>query len=76
MSAANGKPPGRPPHMHHSKTDAPTDYDGAMPYSQAELVRMNDRFVERVERAFEMGNENRPTAVATNGAHPTRARYR
>ena len=58
MSRANGKPIGRPPHMQHSKSDAPQEYDGAMPYSQDELVRMNDRFVDRLERAIAAGDES------------------
>ena len=34
-------------------------------YSRERLIAMDRRFVERVERAFEMGKENRQAAVAT-----------
>jgi hypothetical protein len=64
---------GRPPHQCHSKDDQPQEYDGALPYSQAELARMNERFVERVERAFKNGSEHRQSA-AMNGANASRAR--
>jgi len=64
---------GRPPHLCHSKDDQPQEYDGASPYSQSELAWMNDRFVERVERAFENGSEHRQSA-AMNGANASRAR--
>ena len=42
-------------------------------YSRERLIRMNDRFVERVERAFENGSEHRQSA-AMNGANASRPR--
>jgi hypothetical protein len=49
----------------------PGDEQGA--YSREQLVAMNARFVERVERAFKNGSERRESA-AINGAAPTRLR--
>ena len=42
-------------------------------YSRERLLRMNDRFVERVERAFETGSERRQSA-AMNSANASRPR--
>ena len=64
---------GRPPHLCHSKDDQPQEYDGAMPYSADQLERMNARFVERVEHAFQNGSESRQSA-ATHGANASRPR--
>jgi hypothetical protein len=42
-------------------------------YSRERLLRMDARFVARVERAFETGSERRQSA-AMNGADQTRPR--
>jgi hypothetical protein len=47
------------------------DLQGEWP--RARLVKMNQRFVERVERAFENGGEHRQSA-ATRGADSARTR--
>ena len=60
MTTSNGR--GRPPYMHNQIRDGryePGDeITGAWPPEQ--LLRMNDRFVERLERAFARGLETRP----------------
>ena len=58
---------GRPPHMQHSKTDAPTDYDGDPPWPREQLELMNERFVERLERAIQRGQEH--AKVRDDAAH-------
>jgi len=50
---------------------APLSTDGDGPYSQESLIKMNNRFVERVERAFQTGSERRQSA-AMNGANASR----
>jgi hypothetical protein len=42
----------------------PGDEQG--PYTRAQLVMWDQHFVERVERAFEMGRERRVAAQKTN----------
>jgi hypothetical protein len=42
-------------------------------YSRERLIKMHERFVERVERAFETGRESRQSA-AMNGANASRPR--
>jgi len=49
----------------------PGDEQGA--YSYEQLMRMNDRFVARVERAFKNGGEHRESA-AMNGVNASRPR--
>ena len=60
MTTSNGR--GRPPHMHNQIRDGryePGDeVTGA--WTVERLLRMNDRFVERLERAFARGLETRP----------------
>jgi len=56
MGAFNGKPVGRPPHK-NSKEAPPQAGDELGAYSYSQLLRMNDRFVERVERAIARGLE-------------------
>jgi hypothetical protein len=62
MSATNGKPPGRPPYMHHKNAlPEPGDEQGA--YTHAQLVRFDNRFRARLLRAFERGKERREAAA-------------
>ena len=60
MTTSNGR--GRPPHMHNQIRDRsyePGDeITGA--WTAERLLRMNERFVERLERAFARGLERRP----------------
>jgi hypothetical protein len=63
MSATNGKPPGRPPHR-HSKAELPKPGDEQCgDYSDARLVRMDNRFRARLLRAFRRGKESRQAAA-------------
>jgi len=57
--SGNGKS-GHPPHECHSKNDPPCDYDAQLTWPREQLARMNDRFVERVERAIAAGDEHQP----------------
>jgi len=41
-------------------------------FTRAQLVRMDDRFRQRLLRAFETGAESREAAVATLGANASR----
>jgi hypothetical protein len=43
---------------------SPSDHRG--PYSHDKLLRMNARFIARVERAFANGTESRAAASATH----------
>jgi len=43
-------------------------------FSRERLVAMDQRFVARVERAFETGDESREVAAAMNGANASRPR--
>jgi hypothetical protein len=67
--SSNGKKR-RPEHYSASKlvTGRPAANDGDAPYSQEQLIRMNERFVERMQRAIERGLERRP-----DGERPERA---
>jgi hypothetical protein len=59
MGALNGKPVGRPPHK-NSKEAPPVDGDGDAPYSRERLIKMNERFSQRMQRAIERGKEKPP----------------
>ena len=50
----------KPNPYRNGKNCAPIDDDGEAPYSRAELLRMDRRFVERVERAIARGLEQPP----------------
>jgi len=50
----------------------PGDEQGA--YTHERLIAMNEKFVARVERAFETGKESRQARAATNGADASRPR--
>src|SRR5262245_13139057 len=54
--------PGRPAHV--SPAREPSHSDGDPPYSREELERMNERFAQRLERAFARGKERRTAASA------------
>ena len=45
--------------------EQPTPEDAFGPYTRAQLLRMNWRFVERIERAFRNGTETREAAGAS-----------
>ena len=64
MTTSNGR--GRPPYMHNQIRDGryePGDeITGGWPPER--LLRMNERFVERLERAFARGLETRPQETA------------
>jgi hypothetical protein len=53
--SSNGKR--RPEHYTASKLadGPPAANDGDLPYTREQLLRMNERFVERVQRAIERG---------------------
>jgi hypothetical protein len=71
MARANGKPRGRPPHK-NSKAALPMPGDEQVGgWSQAQLIRMDNRFRARLLRAFESGKENRQAAAAMYDANPT-----
>jgi hypothetical protein len=46
-------------------TETPDERDGHGAYAHSELLRMQRRFVERVERAFRNGTETREAAGAS-----------
>ena len=46
-------------------TTAPSPEDAAGPYSRADLLRMNWRFTQRIERAFRNRTETREAAGAS-----------
>jgi len=66
MSTTNGKPRGRQPYLNGAR--APIDHDAEAPYSRAQLLRMDRRFVERMERAIERGLERPPDPEAPERA--------
>jgi hypothetical protein len=43
----------------------PTDHDALGPYRYAQLLRMDWKFVQRLERAFRNGTETREAAGAS-----------
>jgi hypothetical protein len=60
MATSSGRPVGRPPYLHsHSEAYEPGDeIIGGWPIDR--LLRMNDRFVERLKHAIARGLEKRP----------------
>jgi len=71
MSDDSKRRPGRKPYRSRSMQPQPGDELG--PYSLEHLAEMNERFVERLERAFASGAES-PAAAAMNGANASRPR--
>src|SRR5262249_19795254 len=63
MGALNGKPVGRPPHK-NSKEAPPVAGDELGAYSYSQLMRMDEKFRERMTRAIERGLERAPAARA------------
>jgi len=66
MATSSGRSVGRPPYMHNQIRDGryePGD-EIAGGWTVEHRIRMNDRFVERVERAFARGLETRPQETA------------
>jgi hypothetical protein len=64
MAKANGRPRGRPPHK-NSKAALPMPGDEQYgDYSRERLLRMDSKFVARVERAFRNGGETQEAAGA------------
>jgi len=78
--SSNGKRVRRPEPYLAGKTTPPQPGDEVVgEYSRERLIKMNDRFVERVERAFENGGERRQSgsgiasrSAAANGANASR----
>jgi hypothetical protein len=70
MSDSDGRPVGRPPHQHAHTWDDTFEPGDEIPggWSLEQLLRMNERFVERVERAFARGLETHPGETA-DGTH-------
>jgi hypothetical protein len=56
MGALNGKPVGRPPHK-NSKEALPVAGDELGAWSYSQLLRMNEKFSQRMTRAIERGLE-------------------
>jgi hypothetical protein len=73
--SANGKRVCRPQHYGPRKDAEPQPGDEAVgAFSPEQLVRFDNRFTERLLRAFETGRESREAAGATHGASPARPR--
>jgi hypothetical protein len=80
--ASNGKRNRRPePYTSGKNCPQQLGDEAVGEYSREQLIRMNDRFIERVERASENGSEHRQSgsgiasrSAATNGANATRPR--
>ena len=74
--SANGKRVCRPQHYGPHKDAEPKPGDEAVgAFSHQQLVRFDNRFRERLLRAFKTGCESREAAEATYGANSTRPRY-
>ena len=58
--SAASRPAQQPPHR-----EQPTPEDAFGPYTRAQLLRMNWRFVERIEQAFRNSTETREAAGAS-----------
>jgi len=63
MSATNGIPRGRPPYRQHSKAQEAQPGDEQFTYTRTQLVRMDNRFRARLQRAFERGKERQESAA-------------
>ena len=63
MSATNGKPPGRPPYRQHSKNEDAQPGDEQATWSRKRLLRMDNHFRARLQRAFKRGKESREAAA-------------
>jgi hypothetical protein len=50
--------------LHHREQEPG---DGLPPYTRDQLVAMNNRFIRRLERAFENGSESRASAASSGG---------
>jgi hypothetical protein len=72
MGALNGKPVGRPPHR-NSKAALPVETDADAPYSQAQLIKMDSRFCERMQWALAKRSEGRSTLTTTTRDRDGRA---
>jgi len=74
--SSNGKRARRPLHYGaRSEGEESVPGDEAIgAFSREQLVRFDDRFRERMERAFETGRESREAAEATYSANASRAR--
>jgi len=69
--SSNGKRVRRPePYVCGKDTPPQTGDEVVGEYSRERLIRMNDRFVERVERAFQSGSERRQSAGGANASRP------
>ena len=63
---------GRQPYINGKRTPFQPGDEVVGEYSRERLIKMNDRFVARVESAFKTGKENRQSAAAMNGANASR----
>jgi len=60
MAASNGRSVGRPPYLHSRDKRCEPGDEIAGGWTLERLLRMNDRFVERLEHAIARGLEKRP----------------
>jgi hypothetical protein len=60
MATSDGRSVGRPPHLHIKGMYPEPGDEIAGEWTIERLLRMNERFVERLERAFARGLERRP----------------
>ena len=65
--SSNGKRVRRPTPYRNGKNCAPVESDADAPYSYAQLLRMNQRFVQRVEAAIADGLERPPEGIGAGG---------
>jgi hypothetical protein len=71
MSGSNGKRNRRPePYTNGKDCPMQPGDEQVGEYSRERLLRMDARFVERVERAFETGRERRQSAGGANASRP------
>ena len=60
MATSSGRSVGRPPHEHSQQGNWEPGDEIAGGWTVEHLIRMNDRFVERLERAIARGLEKPP----------------
>ena len=63
MATSSGRSVGRPPHEHSQQGHWEPGDEIAGGWTVEHLIRMNDRFVERLKRAFARGLETRPQEI-------------
>ena len=60
------------PYVHGKQVPPQPGDELAGDWTRARLIAMNQKFAARLERAFELGDENRQATAATHGATSTR----